>query len=131
LQCVRSSMKVSLVLLSVGCVAFGVLAGPFVAHVAGPAAAGLRDSAGYATGALGAAATLPAAGASFHYLEPNTLVLSGIELLLGLGVLVLSLRTAGFPRLLGWLRRVHTGSVNDYAAFATLGMIAVTCALLL
>jgi len=36
---------------------------------------------------------------------------------------------------IGWAsdghRGVHTGSINDYAAFATVGMIIVSCALLL
>ncbi len=35
------------------------------------------------------------------------------------------------PEVLGWLRRAHTGSINDYAAFVTVGMVAVACALLL
>jgi len=29
------------------------------------------------------------------------------------------------------VRRAHTGSINDYAGYATVGMIAVLCALLL
>jgi multicomponent Na+:H+ antiporter subunit D len=32
--------------------------------------------------------------------------------------------------MVGWLRRVHTGSINDYATFATIGLVAVACALL-
>ncbi|EUA31317.1 hypothetical protein I548_0083 [Mycobacterium intracellulare] len=54
-----------------------------------------------------------------------------IELILGVALLVLALRRDGVARSLGWLRRVHTGSINDYAAFVTGGMIVVSCALLL
>ena len=47
------------------------------------------------------------------------------------GVLALVLRTDRVSKLLRWPRRVHTGSINDYAAFAAVGMIAAACALLL
>jgi multicomponent Na+:H+ antiporter subunit D len=131
LEPIRPGMKVSLILLSLGCIAFGALAGPFVTHVAGLAGAGLLDPAGYAAGALGSATSPPGAGAGFRYLDPNALALTAVELLLGLGLLVLALRTDWVSRLLSWPRRVHTGSVNDYVAFATVGMIVATGALLL
>lgn len=134
LEPMRSGMKISLVLLSLGCVAFGALAGPFVARVAGPASAGLLHPEAYASGALGAAVALPDAGVSFRYMEPKTLGLLAVELLLGVILLRLALRRGGVSRLLGWLgwlKRLHTGSVNDYAAFAAVGMIVSACALLL
>lgn len=131
LEPIRPGMKVSLSMLGVGCLGFGALAGPFVAHVAGPAAAGLLDPDGYAAGALGAAVTLPDAGVEFAYFEPKTLGIIAIELVLGLSLLLLALRGEGVARTLGWLRRIHTGSINDYAAFAVVGMIIVSCALLL
>jgi multicomponent Na+:H+ antiporter subunit D len=124
-------MKVSVGALSLGCVAFGVLAGPFVARVAAPAAAGLLDPAGYAAAALGAAATVPVACVGYRHLDANALGLTAIELLLGLGLVAVVLRTDRVSKLLRWPRRVHTGSINDYAAFATVGMIAAACVLLL
>lgn len=131
LEPIRPGMKASLIMLSACCLGFGVLAGPFVAHVAGPATAGLLDPAGYAAGALGSAVTLPNPGVGFGYVEPKTLGTIAIELILGVALLVLALRRDGVARSLGWLRRVHTGSINDYAAFVTGGMIVVSCALLL
>lgn len=131
LEPIRPGMKVSLSMLSVGCLGFGALAGPFVAHVAGPATAGLLDPDGYAAGALGAAVTLPDAGVGFAYFDPKTLGIIAIELVLGVSLLMLVLRREGVARTLGWLRRTHTGSINDYAAFALGGMIIVSCALLL
>lgn len=131
LEPLRPGMKVSLSLLSVGCVAFGALAVPFVRHVAGPASAGLLDPAGYAAGALGSAVTLPAADVSFDYFAPETLGIIAIELIVGLALLTLALRGDGMSRRLVWLRRVHTGNINDYAAIAAVGMIVVTCALML
>jgi multicomponent Na+:H+ antiporter subunit D len=131
LEPIRPGMKVSLSVLSVGCLAFGALAGPFVARVAGPAAAALLDPARYAAGALGQAVELPPAAVTFNYLDPKTLGLVAGELVLGLAVLTLTMRAGGVPGPLRWLRRAHTGSINDYAAFATVGMIIVTAALLL
>jgi multicomponent Na+:H+ antiporter subunit D len=59
------------------------------------------------------------------------MLLISAELVLGVVVLLLAVRQGGVPRILGWLSRAHTGSINDYAAFATVGMIALACALLL
>ncbi|WP_231122691.1 complex I subunit 5 family protein [Mycobacterium colombiense] len=92
LEPIRLGMKASLSLLSVGCVAFGALAVPFVRHVGGPASAGLLHPAGYAAAALGAPVTLPAANANFDYLAPETLIIIAIEIIAGLAVLALTLR---------------------------------------
>lgn len=131
LERIRPGMRVSLGLLSAGCLAFGALAGPFVARVAGPAAAGLLSPEAYASSALGAGVVLAPSGVGFHYLEPKTLGLLAVELLLGGILLLVVLRGDGVSRLLRWPRRLHTGSVNDYAGFAAAGMVAAACALLL
>lgn len=131
LEPVRPGMRASLGLLSAGCLAFGVLAGPFIAHVAGPAAAGLLDPAGYAAGSLGAVVWLPDFSVSFDYFDPVTLGVIVFELITGLTLLVLVLRKNTAPSPLVWLRRLHTGNINDYAAFTVVGMIVVTCTILL
>jgi multicomponent Na+:H+ antiporter subunit D len=131
LEPIRPGMKVSLSVLSAGCLAFGALAGPFVARVAGPAAAGLLNPALYAAGALGKPVELPPAAVSFDYLDPKTLGLIAGEVVLGLAVLALTMRADNLAASLRWLRRAHTGNVNDYAGFATAGMILVAGALLL
>jgi multicomponent Na+:H+ antiporter subunit D len=131
LEPIRPGMKVSLSVLSAGCLAFGALAGPFVARVAGPATAGLLNPALYAAGALGKPVELPPAAVSFDYLDPKTLGLIAGEVVLGLAVLALTMRADDLAAPLRWLRRAHTGNINDYAGFATAGMILVAGALLL
>lgn len=42
-----------------------------------------------------------------------------------------SLRGDTVSRRLVWLRRVHTGNINGYAALAAVGMIVVSCTLML
>jgi multicomponent Na+:H+ antiporter subunit D len=128
---IRMGMRVSLIALSVGCIAFGVFAKPLVEHIAGPAAAGLLDPAGYAAGALGQTVTLGASTAHFDYLRMSTIALVLAELALGALVLALAVRQKGVPRAVAWLRKIHTGSINDYAMFAAAGIIAVACALML
>lgn len=126
LEPIRLGMRTSLILLGMGCVGFGALAGPFVARVAGPAAAGLLDSAGYAAGALGGSVVIPHSAAQFDYLHAETLLTVAAELILGIALLILTVRRGYVQSALGWLRRIHTGSINDYAAFATIGIIAVS-----
>jgi hypothetical protein len=53
------------------------------------------------------------------------------EVVLGLAVLALTMRADNLAAPLRWLRRAHTGNINDYAGFATAGMILVAGALLL
>jgi multicomponent Na+:H+ antiporter subunit D len=131
LEPMRPGMLISFGTLSTGCIAFGILAAPFVKHVAGPSAAGLLDPVQYAAAALGSPVTLSDPGVHFEYLHLSTLLLIAGELVVGLAVLVLAVRARVVPALLIWLRRAHTGSVNDYAAFATIGMLVVGCVLLL
>ena len=131
LERMRPGMLISLGTLSAGCVVFGVLAVPFVEQVARPSAAGLLDPVGYAAGALGSPVTLTDPGIHYEYLHPSTLLLIAGELVLGVAVLALAVRGGVVPSALTWLRRAHTGSVNDYATFVTIGMLIVGCALLL
>ncbi|OBH61496.1 hypothetical protein [Mycobacterium sp. E2479] len=133
-------MKVSLSLLSVGWVAFGALAVPFVRPVAGPASAGLLHPAGYAGCALGASVTLPAAGVTFDYFSSETLVIITVEIIAGLALLVLALLVLALLVLA--LRGFRLEAVGIFttrphqehqrlAALAAAGMIVVSCALML
>ncbi|HZQ30788.1 MAG TPA: proton-conducting transporter membrane subunit [Mycobacterium sp.] len=128
---IRLGMRISLLCLAAGCVAFGVLADPFVRRIAGPAAAGLLDPARYAAAVLGGPAALPGLHVHFEYLDANKLLLVAGEVVLGLLVLWLSVRGRVVESLVGWLRRLHTGSVNDYATFATVGLLVVTSVMLI
>lgn len=118
----KAGMKISLTVLALGCVAFGVLAEPFVGTIAAPAAATLLHPAHYATALLSSGGAVPMLDVHFEYVEASTLITTIIEIVVGLGIAALVVRT-GPPRWLGWLRRLHTGSVNDYAAFSALGLL--------
>jgi multicomponent Na+:H+ antiporter subunit D len=123
-------MQISLFTLGVGCVAFGAFASTFVTNIATPAASSLLHPAAYAAAALGKATTLPAQDVKFEYADPKALIITAIEVAVGLVILALTLRTKETPRSLVWLRMLHTGVVNDYAAFSTVGLVAAAYVLL-
>jgi multicomponent Na+:H+ antiporter subunit D len=125
----RLGMRISLIVLGTGCVAFGVLAAPFVGHVAGPAGSILLHPARYATAALGSTGLVPVTDVTFDWGKAATLVTALIEIAVGLVVAVLVVRR-GVPAPVRVLQRVHTGSVNDYAAFAAAGLAISTFVLL-
>jgi multicomponent Na+:H+ antiporter subunit D len=118
----KLGMKISLSVLALGCVAFGVLAEPFVGSIAAPAAATLLHPEHYAAAVLSTGGKLPVVDVHFDYVDPKTLVTTIVEIAVGLLIAVVVIRL-GPPRWLGWLRRLHTGSVNDYAAFSALGLL--------
>jgi multicomponent Na+:H+ antiporter subunit D len=130
LEPIRPGMQSSLVVLGAGCLAFGVGAALFVPHVAAPAAAGLLQAACYAAAALGTHCAPSSLTVDFDYLDPAGLLLTAVELAAGAAVMVLAIRGRAINRSLRWLRRLHTGSVNDYATFFALGVVAVAAALL-
>lgn len=130
LEPLRAGMRVSLVALGAGCAAFGVLPGLFVRHVADPAAALLLSPSAYAEGALGAPVTLPRAAIQFSYTGAVDLITTSAEIVLGLALAVWVVRR-GIPRPVNWLRAVHTGSVNDYALFLTVGIVVVSSVLVI
>lgn len=125
----RLGMRISLITLAVCCVAFGILADPFVRDVAGPAASGLLHPARYASAALGGTTTLPSLDVSFDYGKISDLLSTVGELAVG-GLIAAWVVRVGTPRVLAWLRRVHTGSVNDYAMLFAGGLIIAAAALL-
>ncbi|HZC73285.1 MAG TPA: proton-conducting transporter membrane subunit [Jatrophihabitans sp.] len=125
----RLGMRISLIALAVCCVAFGVLADPFVRHIAGPAASGLLHPAGYASAALGRHWVVPAMDVTFEYGKIADLLLAAAEVGVGALLAVWVVRT-GPPRVLRWLRSVHTGSVNDYATMFAGGLVLTAVALL-
>jgi multicomponent Na+:H+ antiporter subunit D len=129
LEPTRTGMRISLITLAAGCVAFGVAAVPFVREVAAPGTSALLHSARYSAAVLSTGTTLPALDVRFQYGNLSTLLAALGEITLGLLLLVVVLRR-GVPTPVRLLRRVHTGSVNDYAAFAAAGVAIATLALL-
>jgi multicomponent Na+:H+ antiporter subunit D len=128
----RPGMLAALLLLSGGCVAFGILPGLVLDHVVSPAAAALLHPQQYAVTALhgGAHAAPASTPISFDYL-------SAAELFTTLGTVLAGLALAWWyvrrpePLLMRVARAVHTGSVNDYAGYAVLGTVVTVTALLL
>lgn len=130
LEPIRPGMLTSLAILGAGCLAFGIAAPLFVNHVAAPAAAGLVQSACYAAAALGSACTPSGLPVRFDYVDPAGLLMVAAELTVGAVVMVCTIRSRRVAVSLRWLRRLHTGSVNDYATFFAVGLVAVAAGLL-
>jgi multicomponent Na+:H+ antiporter subunit D len=128
----RPGMLAALLLLSAGCVAFGLLPGTLLDHVVSPAAASLLHPHQYAMTALhgGAHAAPTPTPISFSYLSGAELLTTTATLIVGLGLAWWYVRRPE-PVLMRAARAVHTGSVNDYAAYAVLGTVMTLTAVLL
>ncbi|GAA4385567.1 hypothetical protein [Tsukamurella soli] len=123
-------MRFSLITLGVACVGFGVLPGMFVRDVASPLASILLHPNAYARAVFADGGAVPALHLTFTYLQVSDLLTALVEIVLGLLLAAAYLRLKVEPRPLTWLRRLHTGSVNDYAAFAVTGLVTVSVVLL-
>jgi multicomponent Na+:H+ antiporter subunit D len=122
-------MRVSLIVLGLACVGFGVLPGTFVQHVAAPAASILLHPDAYAHAVLAGSGAVPAHTLTFSYAKASELLTTLVEIVLGLLLAAAYVRTDE-PRPVTWLRRLHTGSVNDYAAFLAGGLVVASAVLL-
>ena len=111
-------------------VAFGVLPRFFLDSVMAPAASSLLHPARYANGVLTGLARLPALHLPFDYVSPGELISVVGCAAAGAALAWAYLRTRE-PGAVRLLRAAHTGSVNDYAAYATAGMLAVIAVLTL
>jgi multicomponent Na+:H+ antiporter subunit D len=125
----NSGARVSLMTLAAACIAVGAVPYVVVRGMITPAASVLLHPAAYAAGVLGNGGGVPALPVAFEYGKPEDLILTAIEIGVGLLLAVVYLRIRE-PRAITALRRLHTGSVNDYAAFAVSGFVICTFALL-
>ena len=112
------------------CVVFGVLPRFFLDSVMAPAAASLRHPARYASGVLTGLARLPLLHLPLDYVSPGELASVAGCAVAG-AALAWAYPQAREPRPVRLLRAAHTGSVNDYAAYAVAGMLAVIAVLTL
>jgi multicomponent Na+:H+ antiporter subunit D len=130
LEPLRPGMVAGLASLAVCCVVFGVLPQFFLDAVMAPAVSGLLHPARYASGVLTGLARLPLLHLPFDYISPGELASVAGCAIAGatLAWAYLRAREPGPVRL---LRAAHTGSVNDYAAYAVAGMLAVIAVLTL
>jgi multicomponent Na+:H+ antiporter subunit D len=121
-------MVVSFALLSLACVAFGVIPTVMVPHVVAPAAAGLLAAGTYAKDVLAGGGHLPSVSVSFHYFAPK-------EWVPALGAVVAAVPLAyyvvrrGPVAVLEKVRAVQNGSVNDYASYLVAGVVATVATL--
>jgi multicomponent Na+:H+ antiporter subunit D len=123
-------MIAGLTSLAACCVVFGVLPQFFLDSVMAPAVAGLLHPAQYASGVLTGLARLPALHLPFDYFSPGELV-SVVGCAIAGAALARAYLRAREPAPVRLLRAAHTGSVNDYAAYAVAGMLAVIAVLTL
>jgi multicomponent Na+:H+ antiporter subunit D len=128
----RPGMLVAFCTLAAGCVAFGVLPGLVLSRLAVPAAAMLGRPDAYATAALTGAAHVDVARPQhFEYFAPTELLITVGCLVAGLLLALWYVRRDAEPGVVTAVRRLHTGSVNDYAAYSVVGLVATTGVLLL
>ncbi|HEY5390021.1 MAG TPA: hypothetical protein VIJ83_05650 [Solirubrobacteraceae bacterium] len=59
---------------------------------------------------------------SGRYFDPQELITVALSIVLGLGLAAVYMRV-GEPRAITLVRRLHNGSVNDYAAFSIVGVV--------
>jgi multicomponent Na+:H+ antiporter subunit D len=120
----KAGMRIALGTLIVGCVAFGVLPNPVVDKAAAPAASALIHPDGYVNAVLSGSGTLARLPVTFEYGKLSDVLVALVEIALGLALAVIYLRVRE-PRPVTWLRRLHTGSINDYAGYALTGLALV------
>lgn len=123
----RPGMAMALSALGAGCVAFGVLPGLALARVVAPAASGLLHPGLFAKALLAGHGAIGKVAVSFHYFDPVDLLpaLAVVGAAWPVGRLVLSGRAR---RTVSAIRSVQTGSVNDYAGYLVIGLIACMAA---
>ena len=115
-------MRIALFVVGSACIVFGIFPSQFVERVVGPAASVLLDPSGYSHAGLAGSGTVPASTLVFDYGKASDLITTAIEIAIGLFVAAVYLRIRE-PRPVTWLRRLHTGSVNDYATFVAGGLV--------
>lgn len=126
----RAGMRISLLSLAGFCVTLGIFGHPIVRTVAAPAASTSLHPQHYADLALGHVVAAAMPDVRFGYFAPDALLPALLELLLGTSLCVALVRYPN-PAPSRLVRRLHTGSVNDYATMLSLGTVVAGCVLLL
>ena len=124
----RPGMLTGLASLGACCVAFGV-AGPFVLRtLMAPAASSLLHPDRYASAVLAGAGRIPQLAVPFDYFSPGELISVAVSVLVA-AVLAWGYLRIREPWVVRGLRALHTGSANDYAAYAIAGTLAAIAVL--
>jgi multicomponent Na+:H+ antiporter subunit D len=130
LEVLRPGMVTAMAGLGAACVAAGVLPQIMLQRLMAAAAASLLHPAVYTRTALGALTRLPALHIPFDYADPAAVAETAATLIAG-AVLAWRYMRITEPAPVRALRKAHTGSVNDYAAFAAAGTVIVVAVLAL
>jgi multicomponent Na+:H+ antiporter subunit D len=123
LEPTRLGMRIALGTLAACSVAFGVLAPTLTKRLARPAASTLLHPDAYANAVLSGHGSVSAVSVQFSYAKIGDLLFAALEVALGLVLAAVYVHRPREPRPVTWLRRLHTGSVNDYAAFTAAGLV--------
>jgi multicomponent Na+:H+ antiporter subunit D len=124
----RPGMLAGFASLGACCVAFGV-AGPVVLRrLMAPAASSLLHPGQYAAGVLSGSAKLATLRIPFDYLSPAELVSVAVSVAVA-AILAWGYLRIREPLVIRGLRAIHTGSANDYAAYAIAGTLAAMAVL--
>ena len=84
----------------------------------------------YGAAVLGAAVRINAGRSQFEYFAASEILTTAGSLVAGIALAWWYVRRPE-PKVITALRSVHTGSVNDYAAFSVAGLVLVSATLLL
>jgi multicomponent Na+:H+ antiporter subunit D len=122
-------MAAGLIGLGGCCVAFGVFPGFILRTVMEPAAGGLLEAGRYAAAEMRVGGTVVPTAVTFDYSNWLELAVTVVTLVVGILGIAAYLRTRRDPVPLRQLRALHTGSANDYAAYAMVGLIVLVAAL--
>jgi len=121
-------MVVTLAVLATGCVAFGVFPTFVLDHLAAVAAGVLLHPAAYAHGVLAQGGAVPSMPVPFDYTYWSDILVVGCTVVAAVPVAMAGMRWAGTRPVVA-LRRVQTGSVNDYAAYLVVGLLTAVLVL--
>jgi multicomponent Na+:H+ antiporter subunit D len=128
-QSMPTGMTVSLAVLALLCLGFGLVPRILTSTVMAPAASGLLHAADYARGVLSAApVAVPPLHVHSSFLSGEGILSTCITLVVGTLVAWRYLDRS-VPRPVASLRGLHTGSVNDYATYALIGLVVAVAVL--
>jgi multicomponent Na+:H+ antiporter subunit D len=118
----RLGMRVSMATLAGACLALGVFAAQVVEGLFGPGASAMLHAGAYSAAVLRGGGTVLPSPVTFDYGEVTHLAVTLAEFVVAAALLMVYLRRRE-PRAVSWLRGLHTGSVNDYAAYTIAGFL--------
>jgi multicomponent Na+:H+ antiporter subunit D len=122
----RPGMIIGLGVLAAGCVAFGVLYGVLLPHVMAGAAGALLHPATYARDVLRSGGPLQAGSVHFSYFDPVDLATVAFTLVAAVPLARFAMRSEAdetVHRILGLMRWIQNGSVNDYTSYLVVGFL--------